>query len=277
MNKHINTITKLQQELTKCTEEQDNARLAAVENGDRRRTWKRGIRMKIDTIGDMRRRIEELEGERDEMVRIAGFERDDGDPVETVRDLRRSWAATTIDLGDAIDALDTARADLAKAMGREGAVRSMLVVLHDEADNWHSIAKGHRAGSPEKSDSFTRAHYLRQSAEMVARALGLPASPAPPEPEPDGGRTCGDDVTADDTRFMWPFGTVRACVDCGVLVSGGPTRCLRCAGIATKQRQQEPKGHGFAGVCRACGEVMQYDGSCPTCDDMERQDGGGDE
>lgn len=32
-----------------------------------------------------------------------------------------------------------------------------------------------------------------------------------------------------DSAFAPPFGTVRACVDCGCLVVGGPTRCGRCA------------------------------------------------
>lgn len=33
----------------------------------------------------------------------------------------------------------------------------------------------------------------------------------------------------DDTAFAPPFGTIRACIDCGCLVAGGPTRCVRCA------------------------------------------------
>ena len=35
-------------------------------------------------------------------------------------------------------------------------------------------------------------------------------------------------VTA-DTAFAAPFGTIRACGGCGCLVTGGPTRCARCA------------------------------------------------
>lgn len=34
---------------------------------------------------------------------------------------------------------------------------------------------------------------------------------------------------SDDTAFAPPFGTVRQCVGCGCLVTGGPTRCGRCA------------------------------------------------
>jgi hypothetical protein len=32
-----------------------------------------------------------------------------------------------------------------------------------------------------------------------------------------------------DTAFAPPFGTVRACADCGCLVAGGPSRCGQCA------------------------------------------------
>jgi len=31
------------------------------------------------------------------------------------------------------------------------------------------------------------------------------------------------------TGFIDGIGTVRACLDCGVLVAGGPTRCMECA------------------------------------------------
>lgn len=49
-----------------------------------------------------------------------------------------------------------------------------------------------------------------------------------------------------DTAHLGPWTTVRACIDCGVLVSGGPTRCLYCAdtpgdGICTKCGQQVSK------------------------------------
>jgi hypothetical protein len=32
-----------------------------------------------------------------------------------------------------------------------------------------------------------------------------------------------------DGAFAPPFGTIRVCIDCGCLVAGGPTRCVRCA------------------------------------------------
>jgi hypothetical protein len=33
------------------------------------------------------------------------------------------------------------------------------------------------------------------------------------------------------TGFIDGIGTVRACLDCGVLVAGGPTRCIQCAAM----------------------------------------------
>lgn len=35
--------------------------------------------------------------------------------------------------------------------------------------------------------------------------------------------------TSEDTAFARPFGTIRVCLGCGCLVTGGPTRCVRCA------------------------------------------------
>lgn len=33
------------------------------------------------------------------------------------------------------------------------------------------------------------------------------------------------------TAFAFGFGTVRACIDCGVLIAGGPTRCVACVRV----------------------------------------------
>lgn len=45
-------------------------------------------------------------------------------------------------------------------------------------------------------------------------------------------------ITTDrDTIHIGPFTTVRACIDCGVLISGGPTRCLYCASKLTDAQQ----------------------------------------
>jgi hypothetical protein len=56
-------------------------------------------------------------------------------------------------------------------------------------------------------------------------------------------------VTTDrDTIGLGPFTTVRACIDCGVLIVGGPTRCLYCASklvdpelLALRSRPEKPK------------------------------------
>lgn len=32
-----------------------------------------------------------------------------------------------------------------------------------------------------------------------------------------------------DGAFIMGLGTIRICIDCGILVAGGPTRCVRCA------------------------------------------------
>jgi hypothetical protein len=37
-------------------------------------------------------------------------------------------------------------------------------------------------------------------------------------------------MTSDDTAHIGPWTTVRACIDCGVLITGGRTRCLYCVG-----------------------------------------------
>lgn len=34
---------------------------------------------------------------------------------------------------------------------------------------------------------------------------------------------------SDPRDYLVGLGTVRACIDCGALVAGGPTRCVRCA------------------------------------------------
>ena len=67
------------------------------------------------------------------------------------------------------------------------------------------------APTPEKAK-----HYTRQLEEM--------------EEDP----TCGmDDPNPIRETFIKGLGTVRACIDCGVLVSGGPTRCNYCVSLMT--------------------------------------------
>lgn len=42
-----------------------------------------------------------------------------------------------------------------------------------------------------------------------------------------------------DEAFIPGLGTVRACLDCGCLVAGGPTRCKRCAKDLCKSIDKE--------------------------------------
>lgn len=44
--------------------------------------------------------------------------------------------------------------------------------------------------------------------------------------------------TSTDTAHLGPWTTVRACLDCGVLVTGGPTRCGYCADKNTQQKKR---------------------------------------
>lgn len=44
--------------------------------------------------------------------------------------------------------------------------------------------------------------------------------------------------TSEDTAHLGPWTTVRACLDCGVLVTGGPTRCVYCADKITQQEKR---------------------------------------
>lgn len=44
--------------------------------------------------------------------------------------------------------------------------------------------------------------------------------------------------TSTDTAHLGPWTTVRACLDCGVLVTGGPTRCRYCADKITQQEKR---------------------------------------
>ena len=167
-------------------------------------------------IRDLRRRIEELEGERD-----------DGDPVETVRDLRRSWAATTIDLGDAIDALTTARADLAKARVREWVLLAAATSLESDAHEMMATAEGEDIGG-------MMAAYGRISG--VRDELAAIASPAPPEPDTDGRTDGGCD--------LFERGPRSPIADC---ISDGHYQCVECVELSEEgadiRRANEDDAH----------------------------------
>lgn len=64
---------------------------------------------------------------------------------------------------------------------------------------------------------------------------------------------------SDDTVFASPFGTIRKCRHCGVLVSGGPTACVACV------RYEEASA---VGVCSTCDEAPCEDG-CPGEEDLD--------
>jgi hypothetical protein len=53
-----------------------------------------------------------------------------------------------------------------------------------------------------------------------------PAQPSAPPADPGSAEWRR---VSDDTAFAPPFGTIRSCIGCGCLVSGGPTACARCA------------------------------------------------
>lgn len=63
------------------------------------------------------------------------------------------------------------------------------------------------------SEAEAETYWLGDLQKMAAAAqqTGLPLPPP-----------------ADNTAFLIGIGTVRACIDCGCLVAGGPSRCTRC-------------------------------------------------
>jgi hypothetical protein len=62
---------------------------------------------------------------------------------------------------------------------------------------------------------------IRTEIRHTRREVDLRAPEVPP-----GGWQVGE-------GFLFGVGTVRTCIDCGCLVGGGPTRCVRCAREAT--------------------------------------------
>lgn len=53
-------------------------------------------------------------------------------------------------------------------------------------------------------------------------------------------RVDGVKVFGNDTAHIGPWTTVRACLDCGVLIVGGPSRCTYCANeIAARVKNLE--------------------------------------
>jgi len=138
----------------------------------------------IDTIRGMRERIAELERNRDDdnamiekCAALAGWLHDEGFGV-------RGGQFVTIRAQEVITSMreerDAARADLAKARGRAVRLREVIeaecVLYHD-------------AGVALAAECLEPGPVLLNVAKQFCAILG-PASPAPPEPETDGGLTC---------------------------------------------------------------------------------------
>jgi hypothetical protein len=61
-----------------------------------------------------------------------------------------------------------------------------------------------------------------------------------------------------DGAFARPFGTVRQCTECGALVGGGPSRCVRCAQSQPTFEQLVAKvGPPASGQLASAGEVRE--------------------
>lgn len=48
-------------------------------------------------------------------------------------------------------------------------------------------------------------------------------------------------VFGNDTAHVGPWTTVRSCLDCGALITGGPTRCVYCADSVVESVRQLKK------------------------------------
>ncbi len=55
--------------------------------------------------------------------------------------------------------------------------------------------------------------------------------------------------------FASAFGTVRVCLDCGALVAGGPTRCVRCVRAEETQAQAQGAGEALIEMQRVVADV----------------------
>lgn len=65
-----------------------------------------------------------------------------------------------------------------------------------------------------------------------------------------------------DCAFAPPFGTIRTCIGCGCLVSGGPTRCVRCAeGVASPTATAEPTPEQIEAYLRGSADWSRDEGA----------------
>ena len=129
-------------------------------------------------------------------------------------------------LEDLAVALTTARADLAKARGREGALRDVIeaecVLYHD-------------AGVALAAECLDPGPVLLNVAKQF-RAILSPATPAPPEPETDGRTDGGCD--------LFERGPRSPIADC---MSDGHYQCVECVELSEEgadiRRANEDDGH----------------------------------
>ncbi len=61
-----------------------------------------------------------------------------------------------------------------------------------------------------------------------------------------------------DGAFARPFGTIRVCIECGCLVAGGPTRCVRCAESNSKTSLRETLAASEQARAEQVAKVARY-------------------
>lgn len=94
----------------------------------------------------------------------------------------------------------------------------------DADDVLHELRDLHASGGP---GDFERAMEL-----FMGLDLHLQLGKTPPE---DWAKAFPCRTTGEDTAHLGPFTTVRSCIDCGCLITGGPTRCRYCADKLPKE------------------------------------------
>jgi DNA-binding transcriptional ArsR family regulator len=115
----------------------------------------------------------------------------------------------------------------------EPRVEELFTKLNRLAEVKADIARTERALADLLDEQTQLAEWARGAPEITALLEVL---------EVDPGRLRMNEAISigQDTAHIGPFTCVRACLDCGVLISGGPTRCLPC--VAKCVDQGEPEG-----------------------------------
>lgn len=106
-----------------------------------------------------------------------------------------------------------------------------------------------------KTSFALNVHTPEEALERINELLEIEAETE----QQESGVLDGVKCFGNDTAHVGPWTTVRACLDCGVLVTGGPTRCCYCA---DKQSQtKRAKDFPVIGKCPLChSNVMAVDG-----------------